>query len=1044
LKQVQGAFESGKYGHALALFDQLRQKDKVQDTACYHVVLQKVLGLKGDVNLALALLEEMKQEHDDPMSLVVLGSHTYNIVLNGMASRVRQNNQERRSSFWGGFRGRGEEEDVELLLPMDTLYLEMLRRGLSPDGHTYSAMIKGCVSAKDEGRALLHLDNMLVQMAQEVEEEAKERAKGKAGTRARAGAGTLQDLHTGGNRGVHTQRGRRRMTHQDVQVCASQVVSLVGQSSCNNILRQHQATLDVLAQQAKQQQRRRQHSSSPSPSSSNSSTNPPSRTTVLSMASLEKYATHAKEDFPHLLLQLCRTHQDFELAHDLYTAMLEYEPDAIDLVVQNALLHGLCHDPQGLARATELFQSITKDADRRGMSYQPRPQDKAPTASEYFNKDESSRIETTLGERPLLKNQADAVTYTTMVRGLLYNHHNNDHRKSDHHHHHKNNTAAPLSLLLDGTECDHALSLFQDMERLGIPRDRESFHTLITGLCHNGVPERAWDVFEEMGDVGLRDTAAYTTMIQGFISTGDLPVAQSLFEEMEEDETSQRDIAVYDTLMQGYLKQGELEQAWSIFEAADTHHVERDASIYASMIGGLCHHYERSMEEERKRKFQSHGLDGSGNKMPKPPLLSILPQVRVRSNLLLSDALALFEEMSTEHLERDVQVYTKLIKALCRAGRVDEAWSMFQSMKEERVAVVVEGNGGNGGNGGSLGGRGHEEEEEEEREQGVQGAQAAQGTQGAQGNVATMDETQYRTVPMHIDAIAYTNMLRGLCQVGQLDRAVALFHEMGLVEAKEKREQEQHHRQTAEPLRVPPQQGRRRPFVRDVAAYTALISGLVQQTHRLQASDDGSGAGTTSNGTTSSNNTSSNTTSSGDGTLEWAKAGGNSDQWLMGKEEHQRNIEHAWALFENLRRSGSSADMDTRVHATMLSGLARLDDGLGRAEALFLEMERLPHVRVDGQAYRAMVEAGCNAGATNKAIVYFEDMLSDWFDTGIQDRDFAVVERLLVEHLSGAEWGRLVEKHKEAIEGIALGPGNSSMVKLSDIFRKKFTGDEGE
>ena len=164
----------------------------------------------------------------------------------------------------------------------------------------------------------------------------------------------------------------------------------------------------------------------------------------------------------------------------------------------------------------------------------------------------------------------------------------------------------------------------------------------------------------------------------------------------------------------------------------------------------------------------------------------------------------------------------------------------------------------------------------------------------------------------------------------------------------------------------------------------------------------------------------------------------------MGKEEHQRNIEHAWALFENLRRSGSSADMDTRVHATMLSGLARLDDGLGRAEALFLEMERLPHVRVDGQAYRAMVEAGCNAGATNKAIVYFEDMLSDWFDTGIQDRDFAVVERLLVEHLSGAEWGRLVEKHKEAIEGIALGPGNSSMVKLSDIFRKKFTGDEGE
>jgi hypothetical protein len=58
----------------------------------------------------------------------------------------------------------------------------------------------------------------------------------------------------------------------------------------------------------------------------------------------------------------------------------------------------------------------------------------------------------------------------------------------------------------------------------------------------------------------------------------------------------------------------------------------------------------------------------------------------------------------------------------------------------------------------------------------------------------------------------------------------------------------------------------------------------------------------------------------------------------MGKEKHQRNIEHACALFGNLRRSGSSADMDTQVHATMLGGLARLDDALARAKALFLEM----------------------------------------------------------------------------------------------------------
>ena len=48
------------------------------------------------------------------------------------------------------------------------------------------------------------------------------------------------------------------------------------------------------------------------------------------------------------------------------------------------------------------------------------------------------------------------------------------------------------------TECDRAISMFQDMERLGIPRDREAFHTLIHGLSRRGDFERAFIIFEEM------------------------------------------------------------------------------------------------------------------------------------------------------------------------------------------------------------------------------------------------------------------------------------------------------------------------------------------------------------------------------------------------------------------------------------------------------------------------------------------------------------------------------------------------------------------
>ena len=54
--------------------------------------------------------------------------------------------------------------------------------------------------------------------------------------------------------------------------------------------------------------------------------------------------------------------------------------------------------------------------------------------------------------------------------------------------------------------------------------------------------------------------------------------------------------------------------------------------------------------------------------------------ISVRTDLLLSDALALFAEMRKLGLERDVMVYTSLMRALVRAGRTSDAWRLFEEM----------------------------------------------------------------------------------------------------------------------------------------------------------------------------------------------------------------------------------------------------------------------------------------------------------------------------------------------------------------------------
>jgi len=92
-----------------------------------------------------------------------------------------------------------------------------------------------------------------------------------------------------------------------------------------------------------------------------------------------------------------------------------------------------------------------------------------------------------------------------------------------------------------------------------------------------------------------------------------------------------RDVAVFDTMMQGFLKEGDLESAWSIFDECEVCGVERDASLYATLVQGLCKHFETAVNEERMRQF--HNFES--NQQLRRPLLSIMPRVQGKSKTVV-------------------------------------------------------------------------------------------------------------------------------------------------------------------------------------------------------------------------------------------------------------------------------------------------------------------------------------------------------------------------------------------------------------------------
>ena len=362
---------------------------------------------------------------------------------------------------------------------------------------------------------------------------------------------------------------------------------------------------------------------------------------------------------------------------------------------------------------------------------------------------------------------------------------------------------------------------------------------------------------------------------------------------------------------------------------------------------------------------------------------------------ILSDALALFDEMGVLGLERDIQVYTNLMKALLSGGQINEAYNLFQSMKNERIQIEIEKEYGN---------------DKKEKQD---------------------DEIYYQEIPLEIDIIAYNTLLHGLCDFGEFKRALQIFGEMNALEAKEQQEfiqQQRQQKQSNTFLHFPINENNstKKLFVCDLKAYTTIIAGLVQKHHRI-IKDSGNTEGVF------------NVQDKDDQEIELWKTKKGEPKLAIPYDDMIQNIEIAWKIFDNAKKL--DLQFDTRIYATMLEGLSRIENGADRAQTLYRDMQRLDSLTVDGHTYRAMIEAGCNEQTDEgdtRAIHYFELMLKNWEEKGIQDRDVSKAEDLLETRLGETGWVQVALKHKDTLEDIYLGSGHTSLVRLPRILRADF------
>ncbi|THU54893.1 hypothetical protein C4D60_Mb11t00850 [Musa balbisiana] len=107
-------------------------------------------------------------------------------------------------------------------------------------------------------------------------------------------------------------------------------------------------------------------------------------------------------------------------------------------------------------------------------------------------------------------------------------------------------------------------------------RDVLAWTTLVHGLASSGDLVSARRVFDEMP---TRDVLAWTTLVHGLASSGDLVSARRVFDEMPT-----RDVLAWTTLVHGLASSGDLVSARRVFDEMPT----RDVLAWTTLVHGLA------------------------------------------------------------------------------------------------------------------------------------------------------------------------------------------------------------------------------------------------------------------------------------------------------------------------------------------------------------------------------------------------------------------------------------------------------------------------
>ncbi|XP_027347128.1 pentatricopeptide repeat-containing protein At3g04130, mitochondrial [Abrus precatorius] len=222
----------------------------------------------------------------------------------------------------------------------------------------------------------------------------------------------------------------------------------------------------------------------------------------------------------------------------------------------------------------------------------------------------------------------------------------------------------------------------QEMKGYGCRPCVISYSTIIQCYCQEENFSRMYEILDEMQAQGCSpNVVTYTTIMCALAKAEKFEEALEVVERMK-SAGCRPDTLFYNSYIYMLGRASRVDKATYVFKVAMPEAgVVPNTSTYNSMISIFCHYAQENKSFEILKEMENSGIC-------KPDVQTYHPLIKAcfrtgKIDSLLSNILN--DMINKHHLGLDLSTYTLLIHGLCRAGRCEWAFSLFEEMIDQGI-----------------------------------------------------------------------------------------------------------------------------------------------------------------------------------------------------------------------------------------------------------------------------------------------------------------------------------------------------------------------